>query len=222
MSLYRPPGRPKIWVSPRRGKRRAVGSFAKRLARANKRSRRVRKLAQVNGGAKRLFAAGADPQQSYEAEMHGAAPNHVVAMRRNAVQCVAPAGTQACTASLLAWRLGPRADPAITAPVRQARMWIRLWRTTGATERKAIARAWRTAHPRILLQSVRRGLVSGLLQATVATLCQLGWAPISPSKWLTPNRNEMADLGDAAPNCACAHQRSRRGLRRGGGVASRQ
>ncbi len=191
-----------LGISTAGGRRRCIGSFAKRLARASRRSRRVRRLANANGGAQRLYKTGTDPQQSYEETVHGAAPQQVATMRKNARMCVTPAGAQSCTTTLLAWRLGPRSDPAVTAPTRQVKLWQRLWRSSPPSEKRQIAKAWKRAHPRILLHGVKWGCVSGPLQATVAALGQLGWAPVSPNKWLAPGKDKMADLDDTAPNAA--------------------
>ncbi len=177
-----------------------MGSFAKRLIRAARRGARVKRLASANGGAQRLYKTGADPQQAYEAEVHGAAPPQVSRMRQNARVCVVLAGTHSCTTTLLAWRLGPRCDPAVVAPVRQTKLWQRLWHSSTPSEKRDITKAWQRGHPRVLLQGVKWGRVSGPLQATVAALGQLGWAPVAPNRWLTPDRATMADLDDAAPS----------------------
>ncbi len=205
-----------LGVSTAGGRRRCIGSFAKRLLRASRRSARVKRLASANGGAQRLFKSGTDPQQAYEAKVHGAAPPQISRMRRNARACVVPAGAHACSATLLAWRLGPRSDPAVTAPVRQVRLWQRLWHSSSGAERREIAKAWRRAHPRMLLHGVKWGCSSGPLQATFATLGQLGWAPVAPNRWLTPDRQTMADLDDAAPNAATQIADASRGRVEGG------
>ncbi len=189
-----------LGVSTAGGKRRCVGSFAKRLIRAARRGARVKRLASANGGAQRLYKTGTDPQQAYEAEVHGAAPPQVSKMRQNARVCVVPAGTHSCTTTLLAWRLGPRCDPAVVAPVRQAKLWQRLWHSSTPREKKEITKAWQHGHPRVLLHGVKWGRVSGPLQATVAALGQLGWAPVAPNHWLAPDRATMADLDDASPS----------------------
>ena len=48
--------------------------------------------------------------------------------------------------------------------------------------------------PRILLEGVNWACVTGPSQATIAVLGQVGWHPISPDKWLTPDNEEFAEL----------------------------
>ncbi len=191
-----------LGVSTAGGARRTVGSFAKRLVRAAKRASRVAQLVKANGGAKKLLKSGVAPQQSYEDCVHGASPPQVKAMRRNACMCVKPAGAQPCSASLLAWRIEGADDPAVSAPRRQIQLWRRIWSTTKGGERAAVRKAWRTAHPKILLGKVNWGAASGPMQATIATLGQLGWSPVSPSRWLSPDKSTHADLEDDDPQAA--------------------
>ncbi len=37
------------------------------------------------------------------------------------------------------------------------------------------------------------------MQATIATLGQLGWAPVQPDRWLTEEKTHYADLSEPAP-----------------------
>ncbi len=188
-----------LGVSTSAGRRRVVGSFARRIAKASRRAARVRTLVSTNVGAKKLFRTGVDPQQNYEAAILGAAPPQIRAMRRNAAMCVAKAGSHPCMATLLAWRIGYKNDPAVMEPLRQVQMWMRLWQSTPAEERATIRKAWRRALPKVLLKGVHWGRVSGLLQATIATLGQMGWAPVQPDRWLVADRLSYADLSDEAP-----------------------
>ncbi len=121
-------------------------------------------------------------------------------MRRNACNCLPPAGSQPCTATLIAWRLGAESDPAVVEPVGQAALWMRLWGSTKVQERTSIAAAWRSAHLVVLFVGVKWSTVSGPMQATIATLGQLGWAPCSPHQWLAPGRDAYADLNDKSEN----------------------
>ncbi len=68
-----------------------------------------------------------------------------------------------------------------------------------APARRDVRKAWRRAHPRILLNGVHWGSVTGVMQATIATIGQLGWIPTAPDKWLDESRTQYADLNDAAP-----------------------
>jgi hypothetical protein len=93
-----------LGVTTAGGRKRAIGSFLKRVRKGRKRAQRIRAMAQANGGAARLFNAGVSPQQSYDASVQGVSPQHMLRMRRNAAACVAPAGLQPCVAPRLAYR----------------------------------------------------------------------------------------------------------------------
>ena len=51
--------------------------------------------------------------QEYGATACGAAPSQISLMRRAAAASVARAGSQPCSTSLIAWRLGTQLDPAV-------------------------------------------------------------------------------------------------------------
>jgi hypothetical protein len=191
-----------LGVSTAAGRRRVTGSFAKRLSKAKRRAERGGHLAAVNGAAQKLYSSGVAPQEGYDAPVIGASPAQVIRMRRNACASVVPAGSQACPTSLIAWRLGPEVDPAVREPVRQVSMWMRLWETSNRRDKEDIRKAWTRAIPRVLLGGVHWGRVTGPLQATVATLGQLGWTPNGPTRWLTPSKEHYADIEDPAPTAA--------------------
>ena len=176
------------------GSRRAVGALKKRIQRGLARGRNVQILSRANARASRLYQTGVRPQQSYGATVCGAAPSQVRDMRRAAVLCVAPAGVQPCTATILAWRLKPRCDPAIATPLAQVEQWMKLWKRASGDERTDLRRAWARALPRTLLKGIHWSTVSGPMQATVAVLGQAGWHPVSPDKWISRTHTEYAEL----------------------------
>ena len=136
------------------GARRAMGAFAKRLARGRARAERVRILARANPKASRLYSTGVCPQQKYGACIAGAAPSQIKSMRRTAAMTVATAGVQPCTSTLLCWRLGAHMDPAIALPLEEIRLWMGLWARTSTSQRAELRMAWARALPRILLKSI--------------------------------------------------------------------
>ncbi len=191
-----------LGVSTAAGRRRVVGSLARRIAKATKRAKRGGQLVAVNGGAQRLYNSGVDPQQSQDGPIIGVAPPQLTAMRRNACMSVVLAGSKACPTILLAWRLGSTADPMVREPLRQISLWKRIWYTTPPDQRADIRKAWRTAVPKILLHGIKWSKVTEPLQAIGATLAQLGWAPNTPSRWASPCRTMYADLDDQAPEAS--------------------
>ncbi len=182
------------------GGRKRFTSLTKRIHRAALRSMRIRRLTAVTGKANKLCQSGADPLQHYDDAVQGASPPIITSMRRNATRCVQSAGSHPCTATLLAWRIGSKNDPAVAAPMRQVQLWKRIWRSTPRHERGELREAWRTAVPRILLGGTKWKMVSGPFQATVAVLGQLGWVPATPSCWLAPSRDQYADLDEENGN----------------------
>ncbi len=188
-----------LGVTTTAGRRRGTTSLSARLVKGLRRARRVRQLVAANRGAQKLFRTGVDPQQGYEGPIIGVAPPQLRAMRRNAALSVATAGLRPCLASLLAWRLDDDSDPAIREPLKQVQLWRRLWSTTPDADKADLRKAWRRALPKVLLKGVRWGSVSGPMQATIATVGQLGWAPVQPDRWLTEDRTQYADLSETAP-----------------------
>ena len=126
-----------LGVSSGCGARRAISSLAKGLTRGAVRSKRVQTLVRTNHRATKLYSTGVRPQQQYGACISGAAPSQIREMRRAAVRSVASAGTQPCTTTILAWRLGNRKDPGIQVPLDQIKLWMKLWgrRSEGKSRR---------------------------------------------------------------------------------------
>ncbi len=180
------------------GARRAIGALKKRISKGLTRSRRVRQLVKVNPKAAKLYQAGVRPQQSYGSSVSGASPEQVRSMRRAAVNCVAPAGAQPCTTTILAWRLSKRRDPAIASPLEQVQLWMRLWARATPAQRKEIRIAWARALPKVVHRGVKWAQVAGPLQATMAVLGQVGWHPVAPDHWFSAGGTELAEL-DWAP-----------------------
>ncbi len=183
-----------LGVSTACGARRVVGALKKRLARGLARSKKVRSLVRINSGASKLYATGVRPQQSYGGSVIGVAPSQIRIMRRAAVCSASSAGAQPCTATIIAWRLGPQSDPAVTTPLEQVRLWMRLWARADKKERKEMRGAWARALPRILLGGLHWERVSGPLQATIAVLGQVGWHPVEPNRWIDASGTEYAEL----------------------------
>ena len=183
-----------LGISSACGARRAVGAVKKRLKRGMRRSRRVGQLSAANPKAAKLYQTGVRPQQSYGAAIQGAAPSHIQSMRRAAAASVAKAGTQPCTTTLLAWRLGAHRDPATAMPLEQVKLWMKLWARATRQQRRELRAAWVRALPRILLGGVHWKSVTGPMQATMAVLGQVGWRPIEPDKWITEDGREYGEL----------------------------
>ena len=74
------------------------------------------------------YQTGVDPQMTYETLIHGASPTEVKTMRSIAVKVLRPIGLRASPFVSIAWRLGANKDPGVSAPIRQVKLWIQLWR----------------------------------------------------------------------------------------------
>ena len=63
-------------------------------------------------------------------------------MRTATMRCLGAVGTRACTTTSIAWKIGEHCDPAVRIPVEQIKIWIKLWRQAGDTERGHLREAW--------------------------------------------------------------------------------
>ena len=92
-------------------------------------------------------------------------------------------GTGACITSVLAWLFGPTADPLVKQAAEQLDMWVLTWKDFDPQERRETRVTWAVA-----LGSILGGTPllrpKGPVEATIATLMQLGWQPSHPDRWV--------------------------------------
>ena len=167
--------------------RRTASTAAKRIAKAAKRSARVKMFARFNTKARKLYVTGVHPQQSYGLAGVGASDSLLKGMRRNLAACLGPHPKFACTRSLAAFVAPTWLDPEVWAAVDQVGWWYDLWLDSGPEARDDITSAWYIALNKFAScpKKHRANLVRGPLTSTIRTALSLGWHPIRPANWWT-------------------------------------
>jgi hypothetical protein len=94
----------------------------------------------------------------------------------------------------LAVLLPPGKDPGIALRLAALDGWRSAWATLGEQQRRLVTYAWVLAHPAIAGAVKPWRAVRGTMTGVIATLLDLGWAPVAPSRWLAPSRQAYADL----------------------------
>ena len=115
-------------------------------------------------------------------------------------------GYRPCPFTSIVWRLGATKDPGVSAPTRQVKLWMQTWSQT--KERPdvlwAVNDAWNGFLSNVMYKSKRDGSfakapnwskVTGVAQATIATLVQLNWKPTRPGQWWDHSKEEPLNLG---------------------------
>ena len=92
-----------------------------------------------------------------------------------------------CATTCIWLHLLPQHDPAVKMLLEQIKMWFWL---LGQTDPRLIEKAWIKAKADLASSSYNWNMVKGPLGATIGTLRETGWNPISPYKWVDPNGQE--------------------------------
>jgi len=120
-------------------------------------------------------------------------PSAIKAAQANVAKATGLSGAGTPNHIAIQWALGSDSDPAITRPIAQLREWRRLWLEADSDQRKEINKVWMKNHI-ILKDKDRWREVVGPLSATMATLLDLGWFPVHPSRWMSQDRNNCFHL----------------------------
>ena len=165
-----------LGVANTAGRVRRVSLLKERLAKAGKRTKRVRTLIGINGRATKLFKTGVRPQAMWGSPM-GISPAMMTKFRSQASVCSGIKAKGKCATTAIFLGLGEDADPKLHYPCMVVKGWIELWGSTSPTERAELSRVWIK-----LVRNIRSGQgkarwkrVKGLASALVATLLDLGW-----------------------------------------------
>jgi len=145
---------------------------------------RISKLHSVNKGAGKLFNSGAYPQGTYGFQAYGMDPASLANLRAMASNAVTSQCHGQCATTAIWLHLGLYHDPAVKVPLEQIKMWFYLLKQQDRTE---ISRAWWQAKAEILTAHRKWSVVRGPMGATIATLDEAGWNPVSPYQWVMPN-----------------------------------
>eukprot|EP00959_Pyramimonas_sp_CCMP1952_P134044 2803990-Pyramimonas_sp.AAC.1 len=105
-------------------------------------------------------------------------------LRRQAGRSVAGQGPGRCLTTTLAMAMGD-GGPAKAVRHQHFTAWLTMWRQYPELHPR-IQKAWDTVAPRIRQAGQRKWrLAKGPLSATIATLLDIGWDPVSATQWDT-------------------------------------
>ena len=126
--------------------KRAGKTQAKRSSKAKTRARGNARLTKACRQATKLYLTGVAPMNQYAEEIAGASPTQREKAKAYAAKCAgAGAGAQPCTTALVHIRLGEKADPDITTPLRQLKLWMALLEGWPKAEEAKLTPIWRVA-----------------------------------------------------------------------------
>ncbi len=146
---------------------------------------------------------GTHKQQSYGHIAQGASETQVRKMRRNLKAGTNLGRTQSCLSTTLAWIYGSSYDPEVSTRVEQVAYWIDVWKTFGENKKKRIRHMWIRLLPKLGLKQSRMWSHSkGPISATICSVLAAGWKPLSPTRWLTSDKQSIAIIDGAEYNKA--------------------
>ena len=118
-------------------------------------------------------------------------------MDRGAVLTLGNNGFNACQITSLMFKV--KSLPSVDAAVEQIAYWSRYWHSIGPDTRKDVTQAWREIRDQLkCLPFVSRwSKVFGGIGATITTLLEVGWTPISAMVWHDETNGEVAILGSS-------------------------
>jgi hypothetical protein len=115
-------------------------------------------------------------------------------MRSNLKTGTAMGNNTACVTSTLAWVYGPGEEPAVSLRVEQVAWWFDIWQLADATSRERIRKMWvRTLTKLGLKRDTMWSRAKGPISATICTLYEAGWSPLSPTRWLAKDSVAIVD-----------------------------
>ncbi|CAK0897887.1 unnamed protein product, partial [Prorocentrum cordatum] len=183
------------------GRSRTRTKARERFMKAKKRTSaimRMRRHASLRGITKGLWSMGSKPQGTYTHQTFGIPGYELVQIRRQAAQSAVGTGPGRCLTTSLAAAFDRR-DPAKALRREQVLAWLRLWREYPEYHTR-IARSWDSIRSRLRLAGSRRWRVSkGPIAATISTLLDIGWDPVSPMVWSSDEQFEWHIPSVASP-----------------------
>ena len=188
-----------IGVDSSSGTRRTVKKQQERINEGKKRAIRTEILVKVDHRAKSAALTNVDKAQTYGYTAVGASPTAIKGCTKNMAKAAGIGRHGSCTTTAIAWayrnqpsRHCRSADPRIVMPLGQVRTWMRLWKGGGDLIKDQIRQVWKIGLRRMADEPTRWLRVTGPMTATIATMMDIGWAPVLPNKWLNPDRSSVA------------------------------
>ena len=105
---------------------RRASTLNARISKGSKRALRTADLVKINPAAKKLTMSGTAKVQPYGHQALGACMTQQFAMRSSIKKTTPSAGSWACTATVIAFTLGPTDDPLIKIPLEQIDSWFQV------------------------------------------------------------------------------------------------
>ena len=161
-----------------------------RMDKACKRAGVIKGFLKINKSAKKLLLTGVRPQAMWGHQASGWAPTTLMKMRALFGACCGSRNAGGCTTTAIRMAFDFRMDPMVKQPVELLVMWVSILRDVSHL-RSAIERIWDASRLR-LLSTRRRWMRDGHIDAVIATLLDLGWDPIQPTKWTDEDDNDWA------------------------------
>ena len=159
----------------------------KRIISTKGRVTRIKRLTAANKRAAKLYNSGAYPQSTYGYQATGMAPSQLSEVRAMAAASVSTDVRGQCATTNIWLHLGPRHDPAIKMPLEQIKMWFHI---LGRSDLSELSRAWWSAKLDLSRAEHEWSMIKGPMGATIGTLRDAGWNPVTALKWVDPWRQE--------------------------------
>ena len=162
------------------GTRRSTRTSAERLKKMKRRLGKIKTLVRQDRRCRRLILTGAKPQGTWGHQGAGFAPSTLVEVRRSFAAAAMIRRPGGCATTAFGLSIGLSADPLVSLRVELVQCWLEVARCT-SVPLTAIARTWdllrgRLAGPR------RWSRVCGPMAAVIATLSDIGWVPLEPTR----------------------------------------
>ena len=137
--------------------------------------------------ARRLAMSAIKPAQS-ALRPHGCGhvPPSINDCKANITEATGMAGANACSTSLLSWAFrknrskAAHPDPRVAIPMEQISAWVGMWTRASASTRRVLGRMWVKAYRIVAAAKNKWMMVRGPISATIASLIDLGFKPVSP------------------------------------------
>ena len=155
-------------------------------------------LARRNKKARKLAITAIKPAQLYGHTAVGMSPTSINACKSNIAEATGMAGANACSTPIFAWAFrrsranAAHADPRVSIPLEEIIAWIGIWGKATSSTKNAISGLWAKVYRRIAKAKTRWLVVRGAISATIATLLDLGFSPVAPTEWVTPDGQHIA------------------------------
>ena len=169
------------------GRARARASARRRMVKASRRAaaiHKIRRIARLKKESQGLWKTGAMPSGTYSHQHHGLPEYEVLRLRRQAAAAASGVGPGRCLTTALGIEYGDD-DPAKSTRRQQIAGRLTMWRQCPSIHER-IQQSWDKILARIRKAGQRRWrIVRGPVGATIATLLEINWDPISATQWDT-------------------------------------